>query len=241
MKRLIEQLIQRRNPEFRLSPDLPGRVLWAFGWQQLWQAGRGAGLLLGGRNPKLMLRGRGVRFFNRTQIYWGRFLRLGDQVYLSALGTGGIHLGDRVSIGAFSRVIISTTLNDPGAYIRIGNRVGMGEFAYLGGAGGLTIGDDCIIGQYFSCHPENHVFTDPTVPIRLQGVERQPIRIGRNCWIGSKVTVLSGVTLGDGCVIAAGAVVNRSFPANSIIGGVPARLIRMRQTVNASSIPIAAL
>ncbi|GAB2557130.1 hypothetical protein GCM10027085_55380 [Spirosoma aerophilum] len=175
-----------------------------------------------------MLRGRGVRFFNLSQIRWGRFLKLGDQVYCSAISTDGITLGDNVSIGACSRLIVSTTLDNPGRFIRLGNRVGLGEFAYLGGSGGLTIGDDCIIGQYFSCHPENHCFDRVDLLIRLQGVERHPITIGRNCWIGSKVTILSGVSIGEGSVVAAGAVVTRSFPPNSVLGGVPARLLRSR-------------
>jgi acetyltransferase-like isoleucine patch superfamily enzyme len=65
-------------------------------------------------------------------------------------------------------------------------------------------------------------------PIRLQGVTRKGIRIGNNCWIGSKVTILDGVTIGDGCILAAGTVVTKSFPANSIIGGVPAKIIKSR-------------
>ncbi|MEZ0609104.1 DapH/DapD/GlmU-related protein [Fibrella sp. WM1] len=231
MKALLERIIRLRNPQFRLAPTLSMSLIWAFSWQQGLALLRGSRVLLQGRNPKAMLRGRGVRFFNLPQIRWGRFLKLGDHVYCSAISTGGIHLGDHVSLGAFSRLVVSTTLDNPGQFIHLGDRVGIGEFAYLGGAGGLIIGDDCIIGQYFSCHPENHHFSDPDVPIRLQGVERQPILIGANCWIGSKVTVLSGVTIGAGSVVAAGAVVTQSFPPNSLIGGVPARLLRLRTHV----------
>ena len=104
----------------------------------------------------------------------------------------------------------------------------MGEFGYLGGACGLSIGDDCIIGQYFSCHPENHYFSDADQLIRHQGVHRKGIEIGKNCWIGSKVTILDGVTIGDGCVVAAGAVVHQSFPSNVVIGGVPAKVLGQR-------------
>ncbi|RZK88089.1 MAG: acyltransferase, partial [Hymenobacter sp.] len=93
----------------------------------------------------------------------------------------------------------------------------------------LSIGDDCIIGQYFSCHPENHVHDQPDELIRLQGVTRQGISIGANCWIGSKVTVLDGVVIGAGCVVAAGAVVTRSVPAGSVVAGVPARIISSRE------------
>ncbi|MEM7038820.1 MAG: acyltransferase, partial [Bacteroidota bacterium] len=146
----------------------------------------------------------------------------------SGFGTEGLEIGDNSGIGAFSRLIVSMDYSAPGKCIRIGRNVGIGEYAYLGGAGGLEIGDDCIVGQYFSCHPENHNFNDPTEAIRQQGVTRKGIRIGRNCWIGSKVTVLDGVEIGEGCVIAAGAVVTKSMPAHSVIGGVPARVLRSR-------------
>ena len=102
----------------------------------------------------------------------------------------------------------------------------LGEFAYLGGAGGLEIGNDCVIGQYFSCHPENHQFEDSSKLIRLQGTTRKGIKIGNNCWIGAKVTILDGVTIGDNCVIAAGAVVTKSMPAGRLIGGVPAKVLK---------------
>ena len=155
-------------------------------------------------------------------------MKLGDNVYLSALGKDGIIIGNNVSIGSFSRVIVSTTLENLGSLIKLGDNVGIGEYAYLGGGGGLTISNDCIVGQYLSCHPENHNHEDLSVPIRLQGVNRKGIKIGQNCWIGSKVTILDGVEVGSGCIIAAGSVVNKSFPENSIIGGVPAKFLKSR-------------
>ena len=163
-----------------------------------------------------------------SKIKWGKFLRLGNQVYVSALSKNGIHFGNNVSIGAFSRVIVSTSLNDIGDKIVIGNNVGIGEFAYLGGAGGLEIGDECIVGQYLSCHPENHNYENINLSIRYQGVSRKGIKIGKNCWIGSKVTILDGVSIGNGSIIAAGSVVTKSFSENSIIGGVPAKLLKSR-------------
>lgn len=172
--------------------------------------------------------GKRVSFFHTPKITFGRFLKLGNDVHISALGRQGIEIGDNVSIGAFSRVVVSTSFNQLGEYIKIGNNVGMGEYAYLGGAGGLEIGDESIIGQYFSCHPENHIAADLSIAIRHQGVTRKGIKIGKNCWIGSKVTILDGVQIGDGSIIAAGAVVNRSFPENSIIGGIPAKLLKTR-------------
>jgi acetyltransferase-like isoleucine patch superfamily enzyme len=189
---------------------------------------RGIRVLFFFRNPKGMMLGKGVTFFNIPKIRWGKFLRLGNHVYLSGLSKNGLNFGNNVSIGACSRVIVSTSLNDIGDYITIGNNVGIGEFAYLGGAGGLEIGDECIVGQYLSCHPENHNYQDTSISIRHQGVSRKGIKIGKNCWIGSKVTILDGVSIGDGSIIAAGSVVTKSFPENSILGGVPAKLLKNR-------------
>lgn len=228
MKHLMEYIIRLRNPQFSFDKGLNAMAIWQFGWMQCKGMLRSLRLLLYGRSLKGMVLGRQVHFFNLTKITWGRFLKLGDHVVINALGQKGVVLGDNVGIGAFSRVIVATSLNNIGSYIKIGNNVGIGEYAYLGGAGGLEIGDDCIVGQYFSCHPENHNYEDVHTPIRLQGVIRKGIKIGRDCWIGSKVTILDGVIVGDGSIIAAGAVVNRSVPARSIVAGVPAKVIKQR-------------
>ncbi|TVQ67109.1 MAG: acyltransferase [Balneolaceae bacterium] len=228
MKKIAETIIRLRNPQFRFDENLNSGALISFLWAQSRSLFRGWKLLLRFRNPRMTMLGKHVSFFNFAKIRFGRFMKLGDRVFLSALGSEGISIGDNVGIGAYSRVIVSTSLNQIGTHIRIGNNVGIGEYAYLGGAGGLEIGDDCIIGQYFSCHPENHNYESAELPIRMQGVNRKGIHIGSNCWIGSKVTILDGVHVGDGSVIAAGAVVTKSFPANSIIGGVPAKQIKNR-------------
>ncbi len=225
----MENIIRLRNPQFRFDTALNSAALLQFVWVQFWNLARGLKLILYLKNPKGAVFGKGVKFFNLSRISFGRFLKLGKHVYISALGKTGVILGDNVSIGDYSRVIVSTSLNNLGEFIKIGNNVGLGEFAYLGGGGGLIIGDDCIVGQYLSCHPENHNYEDLSVPIRLQGVNRKGIKIGSNCWIGSKVTILDGVEIGSGCIVAAASVVTKSFPDNSIIGGVPAKLLKNRQ------------
>lgn len=225
---LVEKIVQKRNPSFKLDTALSLGLILEFVAQQFLNLARAYKLLLSFRNPKKALLGKNVTFFNLKKIQFGEYMKLGDHVKLSALGTEGIRIGNNFSLGDFGRVVVSTSLNNLGKSIQIGNNVGIGEFAYLGGAGGLEIGDDCIVGQYFSCHPENHVFTDLETPIRLQGVTRKGIKINNNCWIGSKVSILDGVEIGDSCIIAAGAVVTKSFPKNSVIGGVPARLIKNR-------------
>lgn len=226
MKLIIESLIKLRNPNFKFDANLNSFALVQFIYTQVVSVCRGLRVLFFFKNPDGLLLGKSVKFFNMPKIKWGKFLKLGDNVYVSALGKHGITFGNNVGIGAYSRIVVSTSFNQLGEYIKIGNNVGIGEFAYLGGAGGLEIGDGCIVGQYLSCHPENHNYSDNGTDYRLQGVTRKGIKIGKNCWIGSKVTVLDGVTIGDNCVIAAGSVITKSMPANSVIGGVPAKVIK---------------
>lgn len=228
MKAIVQKIIQLRNPNFKFDDALNTGALIQFVWIQIGCFFRGCKVIFLLRKPKGMMLGKNVSFFNSSKIKWGKFLRLGNQVYISGLSKNGIHFGNNVSIGAFSRVVVSTSLNNIGDKIVIGNNVGIGEFAYLGGAGGLEIGDECIVGQYLSCHPENHNHQDTLISIRHQGVSRKGIKIEKNCWIGSKVTILDGVEIGAGCIIGAGSVVTKSFPKNSIIGGVPAKLLKSR-------------
>ncbi len=226
MKQLLEKIIRLRNPKFQFDPDVRLSTVIALFLDKSKYIVRGWKFLPRGRKPNALMLGRKVRIFNLKQVKWGKWVKLEDYVYISGLGKGLVELGNNVGIGAYSRIIISTSFNNLGSHIKIGNNVGIGEFAYLGGAGGLEIGDDCIIGQYLSCHPENHNYENPETLIRYQGTSRKGIKIGKNCWIGSKVTILDGVTIGDNCVIAAGAVVTKSMPSNSIIGGVPARVLK---------------
>ena len=104
----------------------------------------------------------------------------------------------------------------------------MGTHGFWGCAGGIAIGDNTIFGNYVSLHSENHNFTQRDMLIRLQGVNRKGIKIGKDCWIGAKATILDGTDLGDGCIVAAGSVVRGTIPPYSIIGGVPAKIIKMR-------------
>jgi len=223
---LLEKIVKRKNPHFKLDAAVTSNVILSLSWTKMWSWIRSFRLVFFGKFPQKLFLGKRVQFFNIKNIQFGKWVQLEDNTYLSALGKGKLTLGNNVKIGAYSRIIISTSFNNLGDSITIGDNVGLGEFAYLGGAGGLEIGADCIIGQYLSCHPENHIFENTDELIRLQGKTREGIKIGQNCWIGAKVTILDGVQIGDNCVLAAGAVVTKSMPANSVIGGVPAKVIK---------------
>lgn len=179
---------------------------------------------------KRLLVGRSV-----TLISKGNFTLSGvgynfdNDVVLDATSKSGIRMGNNISIQ--KRVIIecSGSLSKLGIGLVLGDNVGIGSNSFLGCAGGISIGSDTILGNFVSMHSENHNYENATIPIRLQGVNSKGIKIGSNCWIGAKATILDGVNLGSGCIVAAGAVViEGEYPDNSILGGVPARILKVR-------------
>ncbi len=172
--------------------------------------------------------GKGVKIRHARHIRTQGGLTLNDGVYLNALSKGGITFGNNVSVGAGSIIECTGVIRELGEGITIGNHVGFAQNAFISVRGNVEIGDDCIFGPNVSIHSENHVFSDLNTPIRLQGATRQGVRIGRDCWVGNGAIILDGVTIGDGCVIAAGAVVTKDVPENSVVGGVPAKVLRKR-------------
>lgn len=163
-----------------------------------------------------------------SKIRMGKNLNIDRDCYIDALSINGIQLGDNVSVGKNTTIECSGTLKDLGKGLNVGDNVGLGTHGFFGCAGGIEIGDNTIFGNYVSMHSENHNFLDHSQPIRLQGVNRKGIKIGNDCWIGAKVTILDGTIIGNGCIVAAGAVVCGHFPENVIIGGVPAKIIKQR-------------
>jgi acetyltransferase-like isoleucine patch superfamily enzyme len=112
--------------------------------------------------------------------------------------------------------------------LRIGNKVVFGAKNTINCYLDIEIGDDCIFADWIYICDFDHKYEDLTVPIKKQGIVKSPVRIGRDCWIGEKSTILRGVTVGEGSVIASHALVNRDVPPRSIVGGVPARVLKRR-------------
>ena len=175
---------------------------------------------------RLIFLGKRVKISNRVKI--NRATVIGDYTLLDGLGNRGIEIGSSCNIGAFCRFICSVNYNKIGESIILGNNVSIGEYSYIGGAAKVAIGSHTIVGQYLSIHPQNHNFSNKNKLIRLQGTTENGVKIGNNCWIGSKVTFLDGSKVGDGCVVAAGSVVTKSFKDNLVIAGVPAKVIKNR-------------
>ena len=114
-----------------------------------------------------------------------------------------------------------------GSRLEVGDRSQLGQNAKLGGT--IIIGDDVLMGPDVVMMATSHRFDRIDIPINQQGArEERPIVIGNDVWIGTRVIILPGVKIGNHSIVAAGSVVTKSFEDYSIIGGVPAKLLRKR-------------
>ena len=112
---------------------------------------------------------------------------------------------------------------DCGKNTVVGERVFINMGCKFQDQGGITIDEGALIGHNVVLATLNHLVD----PEQRAGMTHAPIHIGRNVWIGANATVLAGVTIGDGAIVAAGAVVTHDVPARAIVGGVPAKIIKM--------------
>lgn len=114
---------------------------------------------------------------------------------------------------------------DCGKNITVGKNVFFNSGCKLQDQGGITIEDGTLLGHNVVLATLNHSFD----PAHRRDLCPAPIHIGKNVWIGANATLLPGVTIGDGAIVAAGAVVSKDVPKNTVVGGVPAKIIKMIQ------------
>ncbi len=116
--------------------------------------------------------------------------------------------------------------------IKIGEDVTLNEWVFLSGFGELAIGDNVRIGHRVSIITSDHIYTDIFTPIFRQGLSAAPVLIEDDVWIGCNATILKGVRIGRGAIVAAGAVVTKNVPPLAIVAGVPACVISTRNTLS---------
>lgn len=133
-----------------------------------------------------------------------------------------------LSIGERSYIGGSVHLSPQKGFIKIGSNCTIHPYCVLLGEGGITIGDDVRIATSTIIVSANHVYADKSVPICKQGMDARGVKIGNDIWIGANCTILDGVVIGDGAIIAAGAVVNKDVSEYTVVGGVPAKLLKYR-------------
>jgi acetyltransferase-like isoleucine patch superfamily enzyme len=160
------------------------------------------------------MRKAGVIIPDSTRIY--------DNVRIDMPYGGSVRIGENCEL--LDGVLILTY----GGNIRIGNNCSINPYTVMYGHGGLTVGNDVLIAGGCMIIPGNHRYSRRDIPIREQGTENKGIVIEDDVWIAHGCTILDGVTIGRGSVIAAGSVVRESTEPFSINAGIPARFIKHR-------------
>jgi galactoside O-acetyltransferase len=166
----------------------------------------------------------------RRIILTNKFNKCGNNLMLSSgieiSGFENIQLGDNVQIS----MRCSIHAHNQGKLL-IGDNFGMNVNSTLGASdnGEIIIGDNVMIAQNVVIRSSNHKFDDIKIPISMQGHTGGKIVIGNGCWIAANVVITSNVDIGEHSIIAAGAVVTHDVEPYSIVGGVPAKLIRKRK------------
>lgn len=178
------------------------------------------------KTGKKVFVGSNTTIYNAKNIQFGKSVTIDKHCFIDGFASEKIILGDCVKIGAFSNLSSTSHFSKYGKGLKMGNNSAIGQFTEFGAAGGIEIGNDVIMGSYISFHSENHNFLDRDKLIREQGVTSKGIKIGNNVWVGAKVTFLDGSQVGNNSVVAAGAIVKGTYPDNSIIGGIPAKVLK---------------
>ena len=177
----------------------------------------------------LVLVGKGASIRYAKYLNVGKDFIIEDYAEINCMAHQGIIAGDRVTIGKYAVIRpVNIYGAEIGAGLKIGNNSSIGPFAYIGCSGLIEIGNNVIMSPRVSIYAENHLYDGLDEPIMKQGVKRAFVKIEDNCWIAANSVILSGVTIGTGSVVAAGSVVNKDVPPYSVVGGVPAKVIKSR-------------
>lgn len=144
---------------------------------------------------------------------------------LLVIGGNNIRIGD-----GFSCWRQCTLAACADGVLDIGHHVSLNANVYLNACGGrITVGNDVLIGPNVVLRASDHRFSRNDVLVRLQGHVEGVIVLEDNVWLGANVVVVGGVTIGNGAIVAAGAVVTSDVPSGAVVGGVPARVLKMRE------------
>lgn len=163
--------------------------------------------------------------YKRKFHYFGRGSLISKDTFIS--GKGILSIGEGSSVLAHS--VIETC--NKSANIEIGNGVSIGEYCHLTSAKRIRIGNGVLTGRFVLITDNSHGSFDSgdlaTVPLIRQIISKGPVFIEDNVWLGDKVTILPGVTIGKGSIIGANAVVTKNVPPFSLVGGNPAKVIKV--------------
>lgn len=190
------------------------------------------GIGVRGLSYRLILNMRGwVAIENNVRLRFANHIHLENGVYLDQntylhACPNGIHIGQNTIIMHGAVLHVYNFRDIPHSGIWIGKESLIGEYTVIRGQGGVHIGDRVYTSPYTQIIAVNHIFADPETPFVEQGITAEGIYIEDDVWLGAGAVITDGVRVGKGAVVAAGAVVTKDVPPNTVVGGVPARIIK---------------
>ena len=134
----------------------------------------------------------------------------------------------KVHLGRWSWIGHGTKIRAHEGEVRIGAKSVMGQECTISSFQHVSIGRECIVADRVMLIDFDHGVVEHERPIRLQGIYKRDVRVGHNVWIGYGACFLRGVTVGDNAIVGTSSVVTKDVPANAVVAGAPARLLRMR-------------
>jgi acetyltransferase-like isoleucine patch superfamily enzyme len=169
---------------------------------------------------------------NGVRLRYANYIRLGNGAYLDQGAylhacPKGIEIGEGTIIMHGAILHVYNFRDMPHSGIKIGRDSLVGEYSVIRGQGGVAIGDRVYTSPFSQVIAVNHVFDDPTRPFVEQGITAEGIVIEDDVWIGAGAVITDGVRIGKGAVVAAGAVVIKDVSPYTVVGGVPARLLKI--------------
>ena len=159
---------------------------------------------------------------------YGRRLKLDGLAFIPRGVVIQIGRGGRVELGRWSWLGHGTKIRCHEGVVSIGAKTVLGQECTISAYQHVSIGRECVIADRVMLIDFDHGMVEVDRPIRLQGIYKRDVRVGHNVWIGYGACILRGVTVGDNAVIGTNSVVTKDVPANAVVGGVPARVLRMR-------------
>jgi acetyltransferase-like isoleucine patch superfamily enzyme len=180
--------------------------------------------MLNARYGRLIL----TQLRRRWLTSYGRRLHTDGLAFIAPDVTLEIGANGRIELGRWSWLGHGTKIRCHEGAVSIGAKTVMGQECTISAYHHVSIGRECVIADRVMLIDFDHGMVEVDRPIRLQGIYKRDVSVGNNVWIGYGACILRGVTIGDNAVIGTNAVVTSDVPANAVVGGVPARVIRMR-------------
>jgi acetyltransferase-like isoleucine patch superfamily enzyme len=160
---------------------------------------------------------------------YGRRLSLDGLAFIGPHVTLQIGRDARVELGRWSWLGEGTKIRCHEGVVSIGAKTVLGQECTISAYQRVSIGRECVVADRAMFIDFDHGTVEVERPIRLQGIYKRDVQVGNNVWIGYGACILRGVTIGDNAVIGSLSVVTKDVPANAVVGGVPAKVIRMRE------------